>query len=81
MGLFYDEKGEIVLEKNIKIYSNGCPKCRVLEAKLGAKNIEYDKTQNIEELSEKNFNSLPVLMVGDRYLNFVEANDWVNAQV
>ena len=69
------------MEKNIKIYSNGCPKCRVLEAKLGAKNIAYDKIQNIEELSEKGFNSLPVLVVGDEYLNFVKANDWVNAQV
>lgn len=63
------------------IYSNGCPKCRVLEAKLNAKSIKYDKNQNVSEVAEKGFNSLPVLVVDGGYLDFVRANDWVNGQV
>lgn len=62
------------------IYSNGCPKCKVLEAKLAAKNIKYDKVQDISEIMAKGFTSMPMLSVGDACLNFVQANDWINAQ-
>ena len=68
------------MEQKVTLYSNGCPKCRVLEAKLGAKNIEYDKVQDISEMQAKGFSSMPMLAVGDECLNFVKANDWVNAQ-
>lgn len=68
------------MNQNIILYSNGCPKCRVLEAKLTAKNIDYIKNENVSEVADMGFQSLPILKVGDSYLSFVEANAWVNSQ-
>ena len=68
------------MSQNIILYSNGCPKCRVLEAKLTAKNISYVKNENVSEVADMGFQSLPVLKLGDRHLSFVEANAWVNSQ-
>lgn len=62
----------------IVLYSNGCPKCRVLEAKLSAKSIEFKKSENFDKLMELGKQSLPVLEVSGTLLDFPEANDWVN---
>lgn len=68
------------MNENIILYSNGCPKCRVLETKLTAKKISYIKNENVSEVADMGFQSLPILKVDDKYLSFVEANDWVNNQ-
>lgn len=67
-------------QNNIVLYSNGCPKCRVLETKLTAKNVNYIKNENVSEVADMGFQSLPILKVDDNYLSFVEANGWVNSQ-
>ena len=65
--------------ENITLYSNGCPKCNVLKAKLSAKNIAFTESDNLQLLAEKGFQSLPVLKIDeDKYLNFFDANNWVN---
>ena len=72
----------------IILYSNGCPKCKVLKAKLEAKNITFTENNNIKELISMNIKTLPMLKivkkinndVEEKFLNFVEANDWVNSQ-
>lgn len=64
--------------EKVVLYSNGCPKCRVLEAKLSAKNIEFEKSNNFEKLLEQGKQSLPFLEVGGELLDFVTANTWVN---
>ena len=64
----------------IILYSNGCPKCKVLKAKLEAKNITFTENDNLEELVSMGIQSLPVLKVDGVFLNFVKANDWVNSQ-
>ena len=64
----------------IILYSNGCPKCKVLKAKLEAKNIDFTENNNVEELIPMGFQSLPMLSVNGEFLYFVEANDWVNSQ-
>lgn len=68
------------MDQNITLYSNGCPKCRVLETKLTAKNVTYIKNGNVSEVADMGFQSLPILRVDDKYLSFVEANAWINAQ-
>lgn len=62
----------------IILYSNGCPKCRVLETKLGAKNIKFEKSDNFDKLLEQGKQSLPVLEVDGFFLDFPAANSWVN---
>ena len=64
----------------IILYSNGCPKCKVLKAKLEAKNIAFTENNNVEELIPMGYQSLPMLNVNGEFLNFVKGNDWVNSQ-
>ncbi len=64
--------------KEVVLYSNGCPKCRVLEAKLSAKNIEFKKSDDFKKLLEQGKQSLPFLEVGGELMDFPKANSWVN---
>ncbi len=66
--------------ENLTLYTNGCPKCKVIKSKLEAKNIPFTENTNVEELISLGIQSLPVLKVGDEFLNFVNANTWVNNQ-
>lgn len=64
----------------ITLYSTGCPKCRVIEAKLEQKGIEYQVDNNIDILVEKGFISVPVLDVNGEFMDFTKANKWINEQ-
>lgn len=37
-----------------------CPKCRVIKAKLTAANIEYNVSEDMEEMSKYNIKTLPM---------------------
>ncbi len=63
--------------ENIVLYSNECPKCKVLKIKLDQKDINYKETRNFEELSEKGFKSLPILKINEEFMDFAEAYKWV----
>ena len=65
----------------ILLYSNDCPKCKVLETKLNSKNIKFTKISDLEILRSKNIMSVPVLEVDNNFMSFVEANTWVNNQI
>ena len=43
------------------LYSNGCPKCRVIKSKLEAKKITFTENNNVEELIPMGIRSLPIL--------------------
>lgn len=64
----------------ITLYSNDCPRCKILESKLDSKNIQYNKKEDFDELIEKGIQSAPVLKVHNEFLLFKEAVDWVNEQ-
>lgn len=64
---------------NIIFYTTGCPKCHVLEKKLIAKNINYTKNTNENEMIEKGFLSAPMLEVDGEVMDFKAANDWINS--
>lgn len=64
---------------SITLYSTGCPKCKVLKAKLDQKDLTYDIETDIEKMKELNILSLPVLKVDDKFLQFKDAVDWVNS--
>lgn len=63
---------------NIVLYSTGCPKCRVLEAKLKTKNIEYSEITDPDVMLEMGMLSVPVLEVDGERMQFKQAVDWVN---
>lgn len=64
---------------NVVLYSTGCPKCKVLEAKLDAKKIEYNVVTDVSVMESKGFMSVPMLEVNGEVMDFKKANDWVNA--
>ena len=61
------------------LYTTNCPKCKVLEAKLTAKNIDYDICSDVSVMEEKGFMEAPKLEVDGNILNFKEAVDYVNS--
>lgn len=61
----------------VKLYSTGCPKCKVIEKKLGQKNIQYEKINDVAVMQRLGFTSAPVLEVDGKYLNFGDANRWI----
>lgn len=70
------------MENNDKIilYSTGCPKCRILEAKLKEKNINYTEVDDIEYMKTIGLKEVPWLKIDNDMLNFADAVKWVNNQ-
>ena len=64
----------------VLFYTTHCPKCKVLEAKLKEKNIDYIENNNIPEMLARGIEEAPVLIVKDRMMPFAEAIHWVNGQ-
>lgn len=61
------------------LYTQDCPKCKVLEKKLNEKLIPYTKCTDMSELEKNNIVSIPVLKLEDgTMLLFNEAINWVN---
>lgn len=63
---------------NIILYSTGCPKCKILESKLKAKNISYKTITDKGEMLKKGLTEVPILKIKDKLLGFFEANSWIN---
>ena len=64
----------------VTLYSTHCPRCRVLETKLIQKNIEFNVVTDISKMELLGIQSVPILEVDDKLLNFTDAIDWVNKQ-
>lgn len=64
----------------VTLYSTHCPRCRVLETKLTQKNIEFNIITDIEKMESLGIQSVPILEVNDKLLNFTDAIAWVNKQ-
>lgn len=50
-----------------------CPRCAQIEAALKAKNIEYTKILDEDEIIKKGYSSIPVLDVDGKIMLFPEA--------
>lgn len=68
----------------IVLYTTHCPRCSVLEKKLNSKNISYttvSETSEITKVCEKLGEVfVPILQVGDKYMNFSDAVNWINSE-
>lgn len=60
------------------LYSNHCPQCRVLEAKLKQKGIEYREINDIDLMLEKGFKSMPMLEVNNEIMDYSQALKWLS---
>lgn len=64
----------------IILYSNDCPKCKILKFKLDTKNIQYDLCSDIDIMQSKGFQSTPMLEVDGEIMNYLNAINWVKEQ-
>lgn len=67
------------------LYSTDCPRCKVLEKKLGQKNISFTTNKNLEEIlevaSKAGLASAPLLKVDEQVMGFEQANQFLNSLV
>lgn len=62
------------MEEKVILYSSKtCPKCKILERKLIEKGVKFEKCDDMTELEKRKMYSVPVLRIGDKFLNYVEA--------
>lgn len=64
----------------IVLYSNNCPRCKILKQKLKENNIEYEEENSVDKMMELGITQVPVLSVNGELLTFGQANEWVNKQ-
>jgi glutaredoxin len=64
--------------EEIILFTTGCPKCRVLEAKLKQKGIKYEEVTDMNVMTERRFLTVPVLEVNGTTMNFTQAVEWAN---
>ena len=64
----------------VTLYSTVCPKCKVLTTKLDSKNTQYSIISDIDIMTSKGINTIPVLDVDGNMLDFKAAVEWVNAR-
>lgn len=63
----------------IILYSNNCPRCRILESQLKSHQIDFYKEEDITLLVQKGYSSAPMLQVEDKFLDFNQAIQWVGS--
>ena len=66
----------------IVLYSTDCPRCKVLEKKLGQKNIDFTINKNTDDIMnvahKTGFISAPLLEVDGQVMGFEQANQFIN---
>ncbi len=72
------------MKDKIVLYTVNCPKCKVLELKLGQKNIDFEIVDNQDVVvdigRQHGITSAPILMVNSDYLDFSRAIKYVNGR-
>lgn len=62
----------------IKLYTTHCPQCEALTIKMNKANIPYSICDDMDEITQRGFTSMPMLEVNGEYMTFIEAIRWVN---
>ena len=68
-------KGVVIIK--VTFYSNGCPRCNILQQKLDEKGVMYEKVSDVEIMKQKGFMSVPMLEVDEKIMTYVEAINWI----
>ena len=64
----------------IILYSNGCPKCKILKQRLDEKGLEYEESDNVEFLKANKILAFPALNIDGKILKFYHAILWLKNQ-
>lgn len=59
------------------LHSNGCPRCKVLEFQLQDHHIDFNKQTDLSEVMQRGYLSVPILQVGEQFLDFNQALQWI----
>lgn len=63
---------------SVELYSTGCPKCGIMKENLHTHGINYTENNDVEEMINLGFDTVPMLKVDDKYMNFDEGMEWIN---
>ena len=58
---------------DIILFSNGCPRCKILKQKLDDKQIKYTISDDFDEVMDQGLQTAPVLKVNNKYYQFGDA--------
>ena len=64
----------------VTLYSNGCPRCDILEKKLKDKGVDYIHVTDVDKMLELGFKDVPKLEVDGEVFDFGDAIKWVNGR-
>ena len=64
--------------EKIILYSNGCPRCMILEQKLTEKNINFVKNTDVDEMISMGLKDVPWIKIDDKLMNFADSFQWIN---
>jgi glutaredoxin len=67
--------------KEIVLYTTGCPKCRILKAKLDAKGMVYTVCEDVDKMEKLGFTSVPILSVNGNFYDFYDALAYINTEL
>lgn len=62
------------------LYTNNCPKCKILKQKLDEKGFQYEVSNDMNLLINKGYKTVPILEVDDTYMTYIEAVNWIKEQ-
>lgn len=64
--------------QEVILYSNDCPRCKILKQKLNTAGIKYIEENNIKKILETGIDAVPVLQVDNEKMVFTEAVKWIS---
>ena len=68
------------MSTKVILYEHGCPRCKVLKAKLDKSGISYENINDVEAMKAKGFTEAPKLEVDGVIMDFKEAVKWIGEQ-
>ena len=68
------------MNTSVILYEHGCPRCKVLKAKLDKSGIKYENINDIEVMKAKGFSEAPKLEVDGTIMDFKDAVKWIGEQ-
>ena len=57
--------------------TESCPKCKILKSKLDEKRFEYEESDDIQQIIDLGFRTVPVLEIYGEYMDFGKAVKWI----
>ena len=64
--------------EEIILYSNGCPRCKIIEKRLEDKGIRDKKITDTEEMLRLGLTNVPWIKTKDTIMNFKDSIDYIN---